>query len=369
MSSTGYCLHCRDTLSCVDDDCMCGNSDCLTCNERLAEKLSEDAWLRGQLHSAQEALDECKDTLEMERKEAGEVNACLRRERDEAILRCGLAEEAALEIQTEHEAGFDASAQLEAARNQIADLKRSHLHETSTLGQMLEQALDRIAELVADLRIEREVSMHGCECSRDEACEWARKAETAEARVKVLDMLAGISDVHVSALSRERDEAVALIEDKHAISLRLQDRAEKAEADRDNLAEELNATRARVVEARKDKGSEMGKAKRARTQDLQSAIDGLANLLPNGQLLAAFSPSDFIREATDEIVNLRDEVARLRKKYETCQTCGCDLGPWEPENGCETCLPPDQDTALHARENDERNRANFGVGLKKVPGE
>jgi len=274
MSSTGYCLHCRDTLSCVDDDCMCGNSDCLTCNERLAEKLSEDAWLRGQLHSAQEALDECKDTLEMERKEAGEVNACLRRERDEA-----------------------------------------------------------------------------------------------QARVKVLDMLAGISDVHVSELSRERDEAVALIEDKHAISLRLQDRAEKAEADRDNLAEELNATRARVVEARKDKGSEMGKAKRARTQDLQSAIDGLANLLPNGQLLAAFSPSDFIREATDEIVNLRDEVARLRKKYETCQTCGCDLGPWEPENGCETCLPPDQDTALHARENDERNRANFGVGLKKVPGE
>ena len=247
----------------------------------------------------------------------------------------------------------------------LAECRERESKAIASMGKRCSSLEEGIAGLQAevdthhDLSLELQVALDQCRRERDEA----------QARVKVLDMLAGISDVHVSELSRERDEAVALIEDKHAISLRLQDRAEKAEADRDNLAEELNATRARVVEARKDKGSEMGKAKRARTQDLQSAIDGLANLLPNGQLLAAFSPSDFIREATDEIVNLRDEVARLRKKYETCQTCGCDLGPWEPENGCETCLPPDQDTALHARENDERNRANFGVGLKKVPGE
>ena len=71
--------------------------------------------------------------------------------------------------------------------------------------------------------------------------------------------------------------------------------------------------------------------------DCDEAETGVHTCLSGLCEIALFMERNRAEVSEQHFSYLQAEVDRMRKKYETCQTCGCDLEPWEPVNRCETC--------------------------------
>ena len=187
--------------------------------------------------------------------------------------------------------------------------------------------------------------------------ECRRERDEAQARVKVLDMLAGISDVHVSELSRERDEWKSRA-------------SEYLNASEDYGMQAVNA-RARIAELEKAlydaerQHADCGLDYYAQKQAAERAEAEVARLTEDRDNLAG--ELNAMRARVERLVGAAvergDEVARLRWWVASKALCQC-----EPSRAM-LCFPCQVRAVLNSTDADKRNRKAFGVGLKKDKGE